>query len=160
MRLQILAAGKMKAGPERELFARYADRIGKAGRSLHFDGPSVVEIPESKLQTARERKSEEAHQLLGKVDAGSAIILLDELGRDVSSKEFANLLAAYQNDGVGTLGFAIGGPDGLGDEFRARSNRTIRFGSMTWPHQFVRIMLAEQLYRAITILSGHPYHRE
>lgn len=160
MRLQILAVGKMKAGPEQDLYARYADRIAKAGRNLHLSGPDLIEISESRHQGVDERKNEEAQQLVSKLDAGAALIMLDEHGKDVSSSDFSALLRSQQESGAGTLAFALGGPDGHGEAIAAAAQRTIRFGSMTWPHQIARIMLVEQLYRAITILSGHPYHRE
>ena len=86
--------------------------------------------------------------------------LLDENGKDLDSRAFAALIREEQDAGTDTLSFALGGPDGHGDALRAKSFRKLRFGSFTWPHQMARIMLAEQIYRAITILSGHPYHRD
>lgn len=160
MRLQILAVGKMKAGPEQDLYARYADRIAKAGRSLHLDGPDLVEISESRQQGVDERKNEEASQLVSRLDAGATLIMLDEHGKDFSSQQFSELMRGERDGGAGTLAFALGGPDGHGEAIRQAARRSIRFGSMTWPHQIARIMLVEQLYRGITILSGHPYHRE
>ena len=160
MRLQILAVGKMKAGPEQELYARYSGRINKSGRNLHLTGPELFEIAESRQGTAMGRKSEEAEHLISRIAPGTSLVLLDERGKDISSEEFSNLLRSLQEGGSPAVAFAIGGPDGHGDEIKNRADRTIRFGSLTWPHQLARIMLVEQLYRAITILSGHPYHRE
>jgi 23S rRNA (pseudouridine1915-N3)-methyltransferase len=145
MRLAILAVGRMKSGPERELYDRYADRISKSGKALHFMGPDLHEIVESLVQLAGE---------------GARIIVLDEKGKDLSSQEFSQLLKTEQDMGTTKLAFAIGGPDGHGDELKNVAVRKIRLGSMTWPHQIARILLAEQIYRGITILSGHPYHRE
>jgi len=160
MRLQILAVGKMKAGPEQELFARYADRISKSGKALHLNGPDLVEISESRQSDAIARKADESSQLLQRADNDARIILLDEHGKDLTSVEFSSLIRAEQEAGIATLAFAIGGPDGHGEALTARAVRKIRLGAMTWPHQIARILLVEQLYRAITILSGHPYHRE
>ena len=160
MRLAILAVGRMKAGPERELYERYSDRISKSGKSLHFVGPELHEIAESRAQETQKRKSEEAAQLIQAAGEDTRIILLDERGKDLSSQGFADLLRDEQDMGTSRLAFAIGGPDGHGDELKNASVRKIRLGSMTWPHQIARILLVEQIYRGITILSGHPYHRE
>ena len=159
MRLQILAVGKMKAGPEQELYARYADRISKSGKALHLTGPDLIEIPESRQGDATARKADESNQLLQRAEGDARIILLDERGKDLTSVEFSKLIQSEQDAGTGTLAFAIGGPDGHGEEITSKSVRKIRLGAMTWPHQVARILLAEQIYRAITILSGHPYHR-
>jgi 23S rRNA (pseudouridine1915-N3)-methyltransferase len=160
MRLAILAVGRMKSGPERELYDRYADRISKSGKALHFMGPDLHEIVESRAQDTQKRKSEEATQLVQLAGEGARIIVLDEKGKDLSSQEFSQLLKTEQDMGTTKLAFAIGGPDGHGDELKNVSVRKIRLGAMTWPHQIARILLAEQIYRGITILSGHPYHRE
>lgn len=160
MRLEILAVGRLKAGPEQELYNRYADRIFKAGKQLHFNGPNIHEITESRLQDTSSRKEDEAEQLLAKVGSDASLIVLDERGKDISSVQFAEILKTEQGEGTSALAFAIGGPDGHGEAIKTRAVKSIRFGSVTWPHQLARVMLAEQIYRAITILSGHPYHRE
>lgn len=160
MRLSILAVGRMKSGPEQELYDRYAGRIAKAGKPLHFMGIDLHEVAESRAQDTPQRKSEEASQLIKLAGEGTRIILLDEHGKDFTSTQFADLLKGEQDEGTTKLAFAIGGPDGHGDELKQIAAKTIRLGKMTWPHQIARILLAEQVYRAITILSGHPYHRE
>ncbi len=160
MKLQILAVGKMKAGPERDLYARYADRIAKSGKALHLHGPDLIEISESRQSDAPTRKADESTQLLQKANDDARIILLDERGKDLTSVEFSRLIQSEQDAGAGTLAFAIGGPDGHGEEIASIAVRKIRLGAMTWPHQVARILLVEQIYRAITITSGHPYHRE
>ncbi len=160
MRLAILAVGRMKSGPEQELYNRYAERILKSGKVLHFMGPDLHEIVESRAQDVQKRKSEEAEQLMKAAGEGTRIIVLDEKGKDLSSQEFSSLLKSEQDMGTQKLAFAIGGPDGYGDELKNAAVRKIRLGAMTWPHQIARILLAEQIYRGITILSGHPYHRE
>lgn len=160
MKLMILAVGRMKAGPEQALYAKYADRISKSGKALHLTGPDLVEITESRHDNSEKRKEEEADTLIAAGGKDARIIMLDEKGKDLSSREFAQLLKDEQENGTQKLAFAIGGPDGHGEALKAASVRKIRLGSMTWPHQIARIMLVEQLYRAITILSGHPYHRD
>jgi len=150
----------MKSGPERELFERYSDRISKSGKALHLHGPELFEITESRAQETLKRKQEEAQNLLDAAGSSPRIILLDEFGKDIDSRGFSELILDEQQVGTGTLSFAIGGPDGHGDLVKQASIRKIRFGAMTWPHQIARILLAEQIYRAITILSGHPYHRD
>lgn len=160
MQLEIYAVGRMKAGPERELYDRYADRIVKAGRQMHLAGPYLTELAESRARETNQRKNEEAAEILSRLDPGTKLVSLDEHGKDVSSQAFAEIIQAEQIEGVPTLAFAIGGPDGHGEEIKQRAYRSLRFGSLTWPHQMARVMLVEQIYRSITILSGHPYHRE
>ncbi|WP_062011766.1 23S rRNA (pseudouridine(1915)-N(3))-methyltransferase RlmH [Aureimonas sp. AU4] len=159
MRLTIAAVGRMKAGPEQELAARYLDRLRKSGAPLGLDFSGVSEIAESRAAGVVERKRDEGARLLALLPEGARLLVLDETGRTPSSEEFATLLTRHRNEGARDLALAIGGPDGHGDELRARASGLIAFGRLTFPHQIVRILLAEQLYRATTILSGHPYHR-
>jgi len=160
MRLAIAAVGKMKAGAERDLADRYRERAAKAGRPLGFKAVEIVELPESRAARAEERMAEEGAALLRHAADDSFVrIALDEAGTSLGSEEFARLLGRWKDGGRAATIFAIGGPDGLSREFRARAELTWSFGAATWPHQLVRIMLLEQLYRAITILAGHPYHR-
>ena len=160
MQIGVLAVGRMKNGPERELYDRYAERTRQVGKSLGIQGLYLQEVPESRSGSADGRKNEEAAVLLEKAGSESRIVLLDETGRDMNSNDFAALVTSEQEKGTRSLAFAIGGPDGHGEPMRERAIRSIRFGSMTWPHQMARVMLAEQLYRAMTIKAGHPYHRE
>lgn len=160
MKLKVLAVGRMKAGPEQELYAKYADRISKSGKGLHLSGPDLIETAESRSEQSHKRKDEEAEALVSSAGKDARIIVFDEKGKDISSRDFAKLLKSEQDAGTQTLAFAIGGPDGHGELIKNIAVRKIRMGSMTWPHQFARIMLVEQLYRAITILSSHPYHRD
>jgi len=160
MKLMIMAVGRMKAGTEQTLYDKYADRISKSGKALHLTGPDLVEIVESRSEKPDKRKENEAEALIASAGKDVRIIMLDEKGKDLSSREFADLIKNEQDAGTQTLAFAIGGPDGHGELLKSISVRKIRFGSMTWPHQMARILLAEQLYRAITIFSGHPYHRD
>ncbi|MCB1439532.1 MAG: 23S rRNA (pseudouridine(1915)-N(3))-methyltransferase RlmH [Nitratireductor sp.] len=160
MHLDILAIGKMKKGPETDLFERYCDRAAKAGRNLGLNGPHLHEWPEDRGTAASLRMKAEAERMLTAARPGSLIICLDERGKDISSAKFAGIVETAMQSSVPALTFAIGGPDGHGDAMRGAAAHMLRFGSMTWPHQLARVMLAEQIYRAITILSGHPYHRE
>jgi 23S rRNA (pseudouridine1915-N3)-methyltransferase len=159
MRITLIAVGRLKSGPESELSTRYLDRFAKSGGGLGLDFARVVEQPESRAATAELRKREEAAQIERHAPGGAALILLDERGKSVDSPAFAELLGRFRDSGRRDLALAIGGPDGLDPDLRAKADAVVCFGRMTWPHQLVRIMAAEQLYRAVTILAGHPYHR-
>jgi 23S rRNA (pseudouridine1915-N3)-methyltransferase len=159
MKIGIHAVGRMKAGPEKELADRYLDRLAKAAPALGLDFAGVTEIAESRASGAAERRREEAARLIEKLDPRTALILLDERGVTPTSQTCAATIAALRDEGRRAALFAIGGADGHDASTRERGTLVWSFGSMTWPHQLVRIMLAEQLYRATTILSGHPYHR-
>ncbi|WP_019994896.1 23S rRNA (pseudouridine(1915)-N(3))-methyltransferase RlmH [Aureimonas ureilytica] len=159
MRLTLAAIGRMKAGPEQDLAARYLDRLRKAGPPLGLDFAGVVELPESRFSTVAERKRDEAARLTAALPEGCRVIVLDETGKTPSSEEFAADLGTLRDEGLRDLALVIGGPDGLSDEMRRGALRVLAFGRLTFPHQIVRILLAEQLYRAATILAGHPYHR-
>lgn len=159
MRLSILTIGKMKSGPESDLLARYVERSQKAGRQLGFTGPQILEWNESKAASSDLRKEEEAKILLGATKPGATLICLDERGKDISSQDLSKIMRNALDNSVPEIAFAIGGPDGHSPELRQKAAQTIRLGKMTWPHQLARVMLAEQIYRSITILSGHPYHR-
>ncbi len=159
MDLSILAIGRMKSGPEQELFETYLKRSQKSGRQLGFGGPHILQFAESRAKTTQMRKKEEAETLLSAAGSGF-VIALDENGKDISSPDFAAILRQQADNGEKQLSIAIGGPDGHGSELMQRANLTLRLGKMTWPHQIARILLAEQVYRAMTILSGHPYHRQ
>ena len=160
MRFFLSCIGRMKAGAEKDLFDRYLDRARKTGRSLGITSVSATEFPESRAQRAEDRKAEEARQLLQSVQDGAKLIALDERGRSLSSTEFSTKLDTWKLDGVPDVVFAIGGADGHGAELLQKADLNLSLGAMTWPHQIARILLAEQIYRAMTIQSGHPYHRE
>jgi 23S rRNA (pseudouridine1915-N3)-methyltransferase len=158
VRLLLVPVGRTKAGPERDLIERYLDRAAAAGRAL---GVHVEqrEIDESRARRPDDRKLEEAKAIRAIVGAGTRRIACDATGRNLTSAEFAANLGRSRDRGVATVGLVIGGPDGLDSEFRAEADLVVSFGTMTWPHQLARIMAAEQIYRALTILAGHPYHR-
>ena len=159
MRIHIAAVGRMKQGPERELVARYLERAGQSGRPLALTGFEVAELPESRASSAAARKAEEAKALHAALPEG-VVVALDERGKSLSSEAFAKQLARWRDDSRPAVSLVIGGADGLDPGFTGNADLVLSFSPLTWPHQLVRIMLAEQLYRATTILSGHPYHRE
>ena len=150
----------MKQGPERELVARYLDRAALSGKALGLTGFTVTELTESRAGSAAARKAEEARTLTAQLPAGGLVVALDERGKSAGSEDFARRLARWRDDGKPAVAFVIGGADGLEPGFVQSATLALSFSPLTWPHQLVRIMLAEQLYRATTILSGHPYHRE
>jgi 23S rRNA (pseudouridine1915-N3)-methyltransferase len=160
LRVLILAVGRMKQGPERDLVARYLDRAVASGKTLGLTGFSVTEMIESRAGSATARKAEEARALTAALPAGGIVVALDERGKTLGSEDFAKRIGRWRDDGKQAVTFVIGGADGLEPGFAAGADMTLGFSAMTWPHQLVRIMLAEQLYRATTILNGHPYHRE
>lgn len=160
MNLTIAAIGKLKAGPDRELFERYAERITPTGRALKLGPLSCIELSESRRTSTGERRAEEASGLLAKIADGSTLISLDEKGDAISSEQLASLIRKQQDAGASSLAFALGGPDGHGPAISGRAARIISLGAITLPHGLARIVLAEQIYRAITILAGHPYHRK
>ena len=158
MRLFLVTVGRPKAGPERDLTERYLERAAASGRGLGF----VVqhrEIDESRARRPQERKLDEAKAIRSVLADGSRLIACDQTGRNLSSAEFAADLGKSRDQGVPALSLVIGGPDGLDPDFRATADLVLAFGALTWPHQLARIMAAEQIYRAMTILAGHPYHR-
>jgi 23S rRNA (pseudouridine1915-N3)-methyltransferase len=159
MRLLIAAVGKLKQGRERELYAHYLARAEALGRSLSFTPLASLELPESKAASAEARCAAEADALLAKIPPAYTLISLDPAGKMLSSKAFAAALDKYRHGGAGGLAFLIGGADGLGPAARDKADFLLSLGPMTLPHGLARIVLAEQVYRAMTILAGHPYHR-
>ncbi|QQR39245.1 23S rRNA (pseudouridine(1915)-N(3))-methyltransferase RlmH [Devosia rhizoryzae] len=158
MRISIAAVGRIKNGPERELVARYLERAQASGKPLALTGFDVHELAESRAGSAASRKAEEAKAIRATLPEGM-LVMLDERGKSLSSEAFATQLGRWRDDGRQAVGFVIGGADGIDPDFVKSADLTLSFSPMVWPHQLVRIMLAEQLYRATTILSGHPYHR-
>lgn len=155
MRLTIAAIGRLKHGPERTLADDWLGRAGATGRAIGLGPFDVAEIDERKA-AGREAQ---ARRLLDTISAGATAVALDERGTTMSSAEFAALIARERDRGCPQMLFLIGGADGLGREVREVARYSLSFGPMVWPHMLARAMLAEQLYRATTILAGHPYHR-
>ena len=159
MRIAVHAVGRMKSGPEKDLAERYFERLARSGPAIGLEFAGVEESAESRLATAAARRHEESRRLDAALASGAVLVLLDERGKSMDSEQFAENLGGWRDSGRKSLIVAIGGPDGHDPALRARADMLLAFGAMTWPHQLVRIMVAEQLYRAATILSGHPYHR-
>ena len=159
MRIVIAAVGRLKQGPERELAERYRKRATDAGRSVGLAAFDVIEIKESRADNVERRMLEESIAIANVIPERAVTVILDERGDSVSSASFAGHLQGWRTQGRPAVVFMIGGADGLAPSLRERANLAIAFGTATWPHQLVRIMLLEQLYRAVTMLSGHPYHR-
>lgn len=157
--LTLVCVGRAKAGAERDLSVRYLDRARLAGRSLGLM-VEVRELGESRARRPLDRKAEEA-EAIREASGGrpGQLVAFDETGRSVDSDALARLVRTALDDGVGALAFVIGGPDGLDQSVRDAATHVVALGAMTWPHQLARIMVAEQIYRIVTILSGHPYHR-
>jgi len=159
MRLVVVAIGRLKQGPERELAERYRERFDDIGRKLGFRGLDVHEIPESRARDAAARIAEEAAAISAAIPPKSMVVALDERGDSIDSNAFARHLGRWRDDQVANTIFIIGGADGLSPDLRRMAKLKMAFGSATWPHQMVRLMLLEQVYRAATILAAHPYHR-
>ena len=159
MRLLVIAVGRLKSGPERDLVERYRERFVDLGRKLGFRGLEVHEIAESKARDVSVRMADEAAAIAALIPENSVTIALDERGKSLDSAGFASRLGQWRDESTANVVFVIGGADGLSPELRRKMKAVFAFGTATWPHQFVRIMLMEQIYRAATILAGHPYHR-
>lgn len=159
MRLIIAAVGRLKDGAERELLERYRDRFGDLGKRLGLNPVAWHEPGESRAATATKRCAEEGAALLKLARDADTIIVLDERGKALTSQAFAQLLGKIRDDGAGTLAILVGGPDGQAPAVRDAAHIKLSLGAITLPHGLARIVLAEQLYRAATILAGHPYHR-
>ena len=159
MEIAILAVGRLKVGAERELCDSYLGRARKTGRGLGFRGFEVREIAQSTAVRPADRVVAEETALLAALEGRGRTICLDAKGELLDSDTFATVLGRDAESSVPRTTFVLGGPDGIGGKLLSRADRTLSFGRVTWPHQIVRILLAEQLYRAMTILSGHPYHR-
>lgn len=160
MRLVIAAVGRLKAGAERTLFEKYRDRLEASGKPQGLAPVVWHETPESRAASAAKRSAEEGAALLKLARDADVVIALDEKGRMLTSTAFAQLLGKTRDGGAKAAALLIGGADGLSPEVRTKAQVTLSLGAMTLPHQLARIVLAEQLYRATTILAGHPYHRD
>ena len=151
MKITLLAIGKAR-GVEAEWAQEYQKRLGASVEIHEFAAPKS--LPPAETQKA------EAQLLLKAIPDKSFVVLLDERGKDLSSRDFAAKLSNWQDQGTSNLVFLIGGADGVTEEIRKRANFMLCFGKLTWPHRLVRVMLLEQIYRAKQIIAGHPYHRD
>jgi len=155
MRVHICAVGRLRKGPEREIYDDYLTRFDRTGRALALGPAAMIEVEDKKGGGM----PAEAALLARAIPSGALICTLDERGKVLSSPEFAKMIAGWRDQGRADLAFVIGGADGIDPSLRGRADASLSFGKMVWPHMLVRVMLAEQLYRAASILSGSPYHR-
>jgi len=155
MRLHLCAVGRLRSGPERALINDYQQRFDRTGRALGLGPLSEHEVEDRRGGGM----AAEAALLQRACPAGARRVVLDERGLVISSPDFAALIARWRDGGTSDLAFFIGGADGLDPALRDGADYALSFGAMVWPHMLVRVMLAEQLYRAANILSGGPYHR-
>ena len=158
MHLTVLAIGHARGTHEGELVRDYLERAANMGRKFGI-AIAVDEISASKARDAATRMREEGERLVSRLPSGAHVVLLDAKGKGMTSQDFAEMLGALRDAGTKELAFVIGGPDGLVALPGVRAGRSLAFGPQTWPHLLVRAMLAEQIWRAVTILAGHPYHR-
>jgi 23S rRNA (pseudouridine1915-N3)-methyltransferase len=159
MRVVIAAVGRLKQGAERELAAAYRKRAETIGRASGLRQIEIIEIRESRARDAERRRTEESIAIANVVPEDAVIVVFDSSGANIDSPGLAALLQKCRQENRPAMCFVIGGADGITASLRGRANYALAFGAATWPHQLVRIMLLEQLYRAGTILAGHPYHR-
>ena len=154
MRIALICVGKLGRSAEAELALDYARRAGAAGRALGVSPVDIIEV-----EGRKGGKASEAEAILARV-GDARLIACDEHGTAMASRAFAGRLAALRDEGLRDLAFAIGGADGLDAAVTARAAERLACGPQTWPHALARVMLAEQVYRAVTILAGLPYHRD
>jgi len=159
VKIGLIAIGRLKSGPEHALCLDYVSRAQKLGRQLGFGDIQLTEV-EARLAPNADPKPLEAQKLLEALDPASYVMICDERGQNLTSRAFSQTLAALRDRGTKRLDLLIGGADGLDESVKLRAQSTIAFGVQTWPHALVRVMLSEQIYRAMTLMSGHPYHRD
>jgi len=159
MRIIVVAVGRLKQGPERELAAAYRKRAEAIGRNFGLRDIEIVEIRESRAADAERRRTEESIAIANVIPERAMIVILDERGTSLDSASLAATLREWRAEDRPGVCFVMGGADGLASSLRDQAKLKLAFGAATWPHQLVRVMLLEQLYRAGTILAGHPYHR-
>jgi 23S rRNA (pseudouridine1915-N3)-methyltransferase len=157
--LLLIGVGRLQAGPERELFERYFKRLVDLARTSGVSGVDLREIEEGRARRPEDRRAEESRLILAALPKGARLALLDERGAALSSAQWADEIGKARDNATPAYALAIGGPDGLDPSLRSQAHSVLSFGAMTWPHQLVRVMAAEQLYRSLSILAGHPYHR-
>jgi len=155
MRLTLCVVGRLRNGPEKDLFSDYIDRFEKTGRGMGLGPVDVVEVEDRKGGGMQA----EAELLLRAIPKGAILLAMDERGKTMTSPQFARQIAKWRDEGAQSLAIVIGGADGLSPELREQADMSLSFGKMVWPHMLARVMLAEQLYRAASILGGSPYHR-
>jgi 23S rRNA (pseudouridine1915-N3)-methyltransferase len=155
LNILVLAVGRATKGPERELAARYAERAAKAGRQAGVSRLDLREVPDGKGPRRAEAEGAEILQRR----ASGVLVALDERGHELTSEDFAARLGGWLEEGRAAVTFAIGGADGHPPAVREAADLSLSLSRMTLPHLLARSILLEQIYRAITIRLGHPYHR-
>ena len=155
----VAAVGRLKDDAEKTLEERYASRINDAGRRLSFGPVAIHTEIEGRAGDLATRKADEGQRLLAASEASDWRVVLDETGRQMGSTDFAKMLQGRRDQGVRSMAFLIGGPDGHAPATRSAANLLLSLSPMTLPHGLARVVLLEQIYRAITIIGGHPYHR-
>lgn len=161
MRVSILAIGQSRQAPELALARDYCQRAERAGRGLGLSAIEMRDFKEKKAASAAERQRGEHALLSDALDQQTGLVVaLDETGRSLTSRAFADSLQTWLDSATPHVRFVIGGADGLTDEMRKRADMLLALGPMTWPHLLARALLAEQIWRAVSILSNHPYHRD
>lgn len=155
MRIHIVAVGRLRAGPERDLIDDYLTRFDRTGRALALGPAQVIEVEDKKGGGM----NAEAALLSKAIPSGTLVCVMDERGKVMTSPAFAEQIGSWRDQGRQDVAFVIGGADGLDAALRGQADAALSFGKMVWPHMLVRVMLAEQLYRAASILAGSPYHR-
>ena len=155
----MIAAGRLKPGPGKTIPAEYLTRATGLGRKCGISRIAVTEFHESQASSAASRMAEEGRLIQAALPQKCFTVVLDERGKALASEAFADLLRRQMDGGTADMAFLIGGPDGHAPDIRQGAGLLMSFGPMTWPHRLVRVMLFEQLYRAVTIIAGHPYHR-
>lgn len=158
MQPAVIAVGRLKDGPERQLAERYRERFDVLARPLGFARLEVVELPESRARRETDRTAEEATAILARAGPG-ILVAFDERGTSPASPDLAARIGRWRDEGRPALACIVGGPDGLHPSVRQKADLMVSFGALTLPHALVRVLVLEQLYRALTILAGHPYHR-
>ncbi len=160
MNIHILTIGRLKDGPVRQLATLYADRVSKAGPQAGLKSLTIREFDEARASSTPQRKAQEAEKLIAARPPAGILVALDETGKNLPSRHLADKIATWRDAGENDLVFLVGGPDGLDPALVRKARLVLAFGKNTWPHQLVRVMLLEQIYRVTTILLGHPYHRD
>ena len=155
MKVSLITVGKLRNGPEADLIEDYLTRFDRIGRNMGLGPASVIEVEDKRGGG----KPAEAALLAKALPDGATLVVLDERGKLLTSPDFASKIANWRDSGQANLAFMIGGADGLDTSLLNRADLKLSFGKMVWPHMLARVMLAEQLYRAASILSGAPYHR-
>ena len=155
MKISLITVGKLRKGPEADLITDYLTRFDRIGRQMGLGPAAVIEVEDKKGGG----KPAEAALLAKALPEGATLVVLDERGKLLTSPDFANKISGWRDQGQANLAFMIGGADGLDASLLNRADLKLSFGKMVWPHMLARVMLAEQLYRAASILSGAPYHR-